>query len=356
VTSSENRHPTRLLRAALSAAAAGFHVFPVAPRGKTPAVKDWENQATGDRHTITGWWRARPYNVGLAVARSGIVVLDLDDARGQQAPPPWTGATGGRDVLGRLAAAAGQPFPDDTYTVRTPSGGEHLYFRALEGVELRNTAGTLGWRIDTRAHGGFVVGAGSVRDEGRYRVTRDAPIAPLPGWLAEALTAPHATQAGLLPAAELRLTPQRAQAYLRAITEGETRAVTTLRPANVIARCCAPPAPWAGSSQEAISPNRRLAPPCSMLQPGTSAWMAQPHTRSRRPSTTAWPTVPRPPERSEIRRRADPTAARARARAQHAARLPLIADARSLHSDSAPDRTPPVRFTKWSTRTMTSNE
>jgi hypothetical protein len=151
-------------------------------------------------------------------------------------------------VLGRLAAGAGQPFPHDTYTVATPSG-EHLYFRAPHGVELRNTAGTLGWRIDTRAHGGFVVGAGSVRDDGRYRVTRDAPIAPLPGWLAEALTPPPATHETMPPARLVRLSPTRAQAYLRAIIEGETRAVadaqtgerhrTLLRAARTLGRLVA---------------------------------------------------------------------------------------------------------------------
>jgi hypothetical protein len=31
-------------------------------------------------------------------------------------------------VLARLAAEAGEPDPVDTYTVTTPSGGEHRYF------------------------------------------------------------------------------------------------------------------------------------------------------------------------------------------------------------------------------------
>jgi IS30 family transposase len=36
------------MQAALDAAAAGLYVFPVWPKGKLPAVKDWENAATRD--------------------------------------------------------------------------------------------------------------------------------------------------------------------------------------------------------------------------------------------------------------------------------------------------------------------
>jgi hypothetical protein len=61
--------------------------------------------------------------------------------------------------------------PDRTYTVATASGGEHLYFRQPVGLQLRNTQGEhgsgLGWCIDTRGHGGFVVAAGSRRMDGR---------------------------------------------------------------------------------------------------------------------------------------------------------------------------------------------
>jgi hypothetical protein len=229
MTSSQSLPVPRLLRAALSAVAMGFVVFPVAPRSKTPAVKDWENQATHDTRTITGWFRARPYNVGIATGPSDLVVVDLDHSHGHPAPPPWTGATGGRDVLARLAAAGGHPIPDDTFTVSTPTGGEHLYFRAPDGVALRNTAAALGWRIDTRAHGGFIVGAGSVRDEGPYRITRHARIAPLPGWLTDSLLPTQVSATELPTETELRLPPGRAAAYLTAIIDSETRAVADAR-------------------------------------------------------------------------------------------------------------------------------
>jgi hypothetical protein len=95
--------------------------------------------------------------------------------------------------LARLAQEAGESLPT-TYTVRTPSG-KHLYFTARTGVELRNTQGEsgaagLGWCIDTRGAGGFVVGAGSIRKDGTYEVVHPGPIAPLPNWLAQTLTPP----------------------------------------------------------------------------------------------------------------------------------------------------------------------
>jgi hypothetical protein len=71
----------------------------------------------------------------------------------------------------------------------------HLYYQAPAGTALRNTAGErgrgLGWKVDTRAHGGMVVAAGSVLPGNRtYRVLAERDPAPLPGWLAERLNPP----------------------------------------------------------------------------------------------------------------------------------------------------------------------
>ena len=143
----------RLLRAALTAARSGLYVFPVCPFGKAPAVRGWEHAATTDPAVITAWWRARPYNIGVATGPSRLLVVDLDTARDTTPPPQWAAARNGDDVLRLLAADAGQPYPGHTFTVTTPSGGRHLYFGMPTGAALRNTAGRLGWKIDTRGLG-----------------------------------------------------------------------------------------------------------------------------------------------------------------------------------------------------------
>jgi hypothetical protein len=169
------------------------------------------------------------YNVGVATGPSGLVVIDLDTPKpGDEPPAQWRipGVRTGADVLAVLCDRAGQPYPADTYTVTTGRGGTHLYFTAPPGVELRNTQGAwggLGWLIDTRAHGGYVVAAGSIVNGRPYTLACDAPPAPLPGWLAD-LLAP----APLPPQQPVRipLRAGRAGAFLSAAVDGEIRRVT----------------------------------------------------------------------------------------------------------------------------------
>jgi hypothetical protein len=216
--------PRRLMRAALEAARAGHFVIPLWPRSKRAISSGWEAAATRDEAVIVRRWRARPWNVAIACGPSNLVVLDLDDAHGQEPPEPWGGARHGRDVLGRLAAAAGEPYPSRTLVVRTPSGGVHLYFRAPPGNQLRNTVGRLGWRVDSRGAGGYVVAAGSVRPEGMYRAVNRAPIAPLPDWLVAALTPPPVPDP-----ADIARCVRRTSTYVHAAVRGEVDAVVSAR-------------------------------------------------------------------------------------------------------------------------------
>lgn len=222
------------LRYALAAAARGWHVFPAAIGDKPPirGFSDWEANATTDPDLIRRCWSRAPYNVGIACGPSGLVVVDLDKPKpgmeGLRPPPPWDlpGVTEGADVLALLCERAGQPLPLETFTVRTRRGGTHLYYTAPDGVELRNTEGDegngLGWLIDTRAHGGYVIGPGSFVDlpdgTGHYEVLHNTTPAPLPPSLSKLLVRPPR------PAAKpvhLALPADRRGAFLRAAITGE---------------------------------------------------------------------------------------------------------------------------------------
>src|SRR5690349_6896433 len=60
-----------LLTAALSAAGRGWHVFPLRPDDKRPAIERWEQRATTDPDRIRRCWTAGPYGIGLACGPSG---------------------------------------------------------------------------------------------------------------------------------------------------------------------------------------------------------------------------------------------------------------------------------------------
>ncbi|MFB7261081.1 bifunctional DNA primase/polymerase [Streptomyces nojiriensis] len=190
-----------MLRAALATAARGWPVFPLRPGAKNPALHrddrcprtgvcsdghvKWERRATTDQAAIVRCWSHKPYNIGLATGPAGLIVVDLDMPKtnsSQDAPD-------GADNLLALCERAGQTVPA-TLTVRTPSGGTHLYFTAPDGVRLGNTAGKLAPLIDTRAHGGYVVAPGSTTTAGIYQVTGNSPVAALPAWLLTLLQPP----------------------------------------------------------------------------------------------------------------------------------------------------------------------
>ncbi|WP_331758229.1 bifunctional DNA primase/polymerase [Nocardia sp. NBC_01377] len=192
--SRRGRPSTALMQAALTAAERGHHVFPLRPRAKTPAYKgNWLHHATDDPRRIRWMWRQHPFNIGIACEPSGLYVIDLDPDHDEPAPEPWTGLSHGREVLAAVAEQAGHPYPGDTYAVATPSTGLHLYFQAPPAIQLPNTSGTLGWRIDTRGTGGYIVAAGSILHNGGYTIQNPRAPQPLPAWLVTALTPPPPT-------------------------------------------------------------------------------------------------------------------------------------------------------------------
>ena len=243
-----------MLDYALAAARRGWPVFPLTPRSKKPPlVRDWERAAITDPDRIRAWWQKWPHaNYGIATGPARLVVIDLDTPKPDQRPPEaWRlpGVVDGADVLAVLAERAGHPLPQETFTVRTRRGGLHLYFTHPDEPRLGNTSGDqgsgLGWLIDTRAHGGYVVGPGCpVRapdGTGSYEVLDRAVPAPLPEWIRSLLrrhdspdqpTTQGARSRGPVPDVFTAITTddRRRAAYVRAAVTGELARVRGAHP------------------------------------------------------------------------------------------------------------------------------
>ncbi len=162
-------------------------------RTKVPAIKDWQtlpfDLAWWKRGEVvalppgrTEWGRrndAQPIlerrgdsrrNVGIRTG-GGLLVLDLDRK----------GGVDGVEELERIFGdRVAQSLPD-TFTVVTPSGGEHRYYVYPPEMAIGCSASVVAPGVDIRADGGLVVGAGSVSLNGRrYAVSECVPIAELP--------------------------------------------------------------------------------------------------------------------------------------------------------------------------------
>lgn len=149
--------------------------------GKIP-TREWK----GDNRvapTEVREWVAQGFSLGVRTDRqSGVWVLDVDvDVHTLQPTDAWKA----------LLEEHGLP---PTYTVRTPSGGLHYYFRFPPEIDVRNDQGcVIAKGVDIRGIGGYVVAAGmyaafnkhGVDFAGTYDVIDDSPIAQTPDWIAE---------------------------------------------------------------------------------------------------------------------------------------------------------------------------
>lgn len=193
------------LNAALAYAAKGWAVLPLhAPLngsctcgrsacssvGKHPATPNGLKNATTDAEQIKAWWaQNQHYNVGIVTGKaSGVLVLDVDDAKG---------GTEGFEDLEKAAGPCGVGLP------AVSGGGRHFYFKYPEGLLLRNKAQLAGFKgIDTRGEGGYIVAPPSVHANGNtYRWLGDAgdALPDLPDGLLRLLEAQERPVAAPVP-------------------------------------------------------------------------------------------------------------------------------------------------------------
>jgi hypothetical protein len=136
-----------LMAAALNYAAAGWPVFPITPNGKQPVGRlapHGFKDATTDRATIIDWWTQCPTaNIGGATGAPGADVLDVDVKDGRT----------GMELFDRARQAG---LLRGAYTtIRTPSGGLHVWFRGTD-----QQSGAVGGKfkpLELKARGGYVL-------------------------------------------------------------------------------------------------------------------------------------------------------------------------------------------------------
>jgi len=168
--------PSLSLRdAALQYADRGWRVFPITEGQKAPAkFKSWNTRATDNKDQILTWWKKWPdSNIGILTGeKSGIFVVDIDPKNG--------GDASFADLL------KDRQFPN-TSTVRTGSGGSHIFFRYPD-EKLKTNRGFLGPGIDICSNGGYVVAAPSIHPNGTaYLWSNNHELNDAPQWLLDLL-------------------------------------------------------------------------------------------------------------------------------------------------------------------------
>jgi RecA-family ATPase len=149
---------------ALELHAKGFKVFPCAPNSKIPALKDWQQFALNAKADDLKQYTR--HNFGVLC--TGITVIDLDTKPDKN----------GIESIKLLPALP------KTLSIKTPSGGYHLYYDG----DSKTSVSSLGIGIDTRSEGkGYVVAPGSTINGTAYSVVGANPMQPLPSWVIEKL-------------------------------------------------------------------------------------------------------------------------------------------------------------------------
>lgn len=204
-----------MIPAVMKAHSMGFHVFPVARMGKVPhreagyqdqagIFHGWGETATNDLYRILYFWTNvdREANIGIACKPSRLLVIDLDQAKEDwnlkktewaYVHEAYGPRVSGEDLLDEMhfKLADGSDERDgeytETYSVRTGSGGLHLYYQWPDHWPRISQASPVKGVVDVRGNGGqwggYVLGEGSRTDAGEYVAENVADIALPPTWI-----------------------------------------------------------------------------------------------------------------------------------------------------------------------------
>lgn len=182
-------------------------------KAKAPYTENGYKDASQNEKVIRGWWGRWPNAlIGVSTGPSGLLVVDLDNKHGIDGVANFTEV---------CAAHGGVP---KTFTVRTQSGGKHLYFKRLDGVDVPSKNGWLPG-VDVRADTGYIIAPPSrVVGGGAYEVEELRAIEDAPHWIIEALRNPYWSDK---PKGDKKPFSGQVTPYAVAVLKGELETVAT---------------------------------------------------------------------------------------------------------------------------------
>ena len=150
-----------IFQSAFELAKKGYSVIPLREGSKLPATPNGFKNASKDEDVLKEWLKLNPsFNIGIATGLvSGLTVVDVDVKNGHK----------GKESLKSLNLPP-------TLTVKTPTGGWHLYFKY--NPSIKSAIGILDG-IDIKSDGGYVVAPPSTTPEGVYEFVNDHEIVEL---------------------------------------------------------------------------------------------------------------------------------------------------------------------------------
>lgn len=159
----------------------GMKLIPLQPYTKKPSEKWATNETLQVDENIISY--------GIDTGRSNLVVIDCD----------VNDNVDGVEKFLNIVEKEGYDLK--TFTVETPNGGLHFYFKVPNDYNIKGSIGTVfGAGIDIRANGGYVVGPGSkVKNKNNevveYLIEDETTnISDLPLWLLESIQAKNNTK------------------------------------------------------------------------------------------------------------------------------------------------------------------
>ena len=168
---------------AVHAAELGFPIFKLRPDAVKPPPEAFYAIATADPTRAFATWSdpitKEPLCDNIGVACDRLLVVDVDVKNKKP----------GYQSLQTLIDDHG--LDTCTYTVSTPSGGRHLYYRLPVGARVRGSVGEILPGIDIRSWHNYVVAAGSSTLIGTYECIDDKPVLLAPDWLIRWAGAPR---------------------------------------------------------------------------------------------------------------------------------------------------------------------